>query len=530
MASTSLVTLLAVAASTSTVSIQIDERTPGKPISDLIYGRNDLSFGRHDTDLKYPIVRFGGNSTSRYNWQQNAWNAGKDWFYLNIVFPYQSRVGPFSGNFSYTDAIILKQGSLGQDTLITIPMIGWVAKNREKGWAYSVKKYGRQEQTEQDQSRGDAGNGKLPDGSPLKKGSPLDTSVAAPPEFMAEWVKHNRALTAKYLPKGPNVRFYALDNEPMLWHDTHQDLRYGDPKLKTPEVGYDELWERTVAYGTAVRKADPQARILGPAEWGWCSYMSSARDQCKSGPDRAAHGGKPLLAWYLGKVCEHQKKTGIRLVDYLDIHYYPMTEKSLEDESGEGQKLRLEATRSLHEKGFKDGSWIEEPIELIPRMKQWIKDECPDTKLAITEYRFGAAADGLSSTLANAEALAIFGQEGVDLATFWGHIPNDSKIEGAFALFLDYDGKGASARGGSSLRALSSRKKEVPAYAIQTKDRLLVYVFNKTQQDQAMTWSGLGAWKLARTFAITAQQKLSETKILTKLEPRSVALFEWRKK
>ncbi len=96
MASTSLAALLAVAASTSPVSIQIDERTPGKPISDLIYGRNDLSFGRHDTDLKYPIVRFGGNSTSRYNWQQNAWNAGKDWFYLTIVFPYQSRVGSFS--------------------------------------------------------------------------------------------------------------------------------------------------------------------------------------------------------------------------------------------------------------------------------------------------------------------------------------------------------------------------------------------------------------------------------------------------
>lgn len=530
MASTSLATLLAVVASTTPVAIRIDGKTPGKPISDLIYGRNDLSFGRHDTDLNYPIVRFGGNSTSRYNWQQNAWNAGKDWYFLNIVFPYQSRVGSFSGNFSYTDAIILKQSSVGQDTLITIPMIGWVAKNREKSWAYSVKKYGRQEQTEQDQSRGDAGNGKLPNGSPVKKGSPLDTSVSAPPEFMAEWVKHNRSLTAKYVPKGPGVRFYALDNEPMLWHDTHQDLRYGDPKLKTPEVGYDELWERTVAYGTAVRKADPQAKILGPAEWGWCSYMSSAKDQCKSGPDRAAHGGKPLLAWYLGKICEHQRKTGVRLVDYLDIHYYPMTEKSLEDESGEGQRLRLEATRSLHEKGFKDGSWIEEPIELIPRMKQWIKDECPDTKLAITEYRFGAAAEGLSSTLANAEALAIFGQEGVDLATFWGHIPKDSKLEGAFALYLDYDGKGASARGGSSLRAVSSRSKDVPAYAIQTKDRLLVYVFNKSSQDHALAWDGLKDWNLTRSFVINSRQKLGEAKSLTKLEARSVALFEWRKK
>jgi hypothetical protein len=530
MASMSLATMLAVAAATSPVSIQIEEKAPGKPISDLIYGRNDLSFGRHDTDLTYPIVRFGGNATSRYNWQQNAWNAGKDWYFLNIVFPYQAKVGTHSGNFSYTDAIILKQSSLGQDTLITIPMIGWVAKNREKSWAYSVKKYGKQQATEQDQSRGDAGNGKLPNGSPLKKGSPMDTSVAAPPEFMAEWVEHNRALSRKHTPKGPGVRFYALDNEPMLWHDTHQDLRYGDPKLKTPEVGYDELWERTVAYGTAVRKADPQAKILGPSEWGWCSYMSSARDQCKSGPDRAAHGGKPLLAWYLKKVCEHQKKTGVRLVDYLDIHYYPMTEKSLEDESSEGQKLRFEATRSLHEKGFKDGSWIEDAIELIPRMKQWIKEECPDTKLAITEYRFGAAAEGLSSTLANAEALAIFGRDGVDLATFWGHIPKGSKLEGAFALYLNYDGKGASARDGYSLPTQSSRATDIPAYTIRTKDKLLVYVFNKTKQEANLDWKGLKDWTMERSFVINARGKLGLTKATTKAEPYAVTLFEWRKK
>jgi hypothetical protein len=530
MASMSLAAMLTVAAATSPVSIQIDEKAPGKPISDLIYGRNDLSFGRHDTDLSYPIVRFGGNSTSRYNWQQNAWNAGKDWYFLNIVFPYQSKVGPYSGNFSYTDAIILKQSQLGLDTLITIPMIGWVAKSREKSWAYSVKKYGKQQATEQDQSRGDAGNGKLPDGSPLKKGSPVDTSVAAPPEVMAEWVEHNRALSRKYTPKGPGVRFYALDNEPMLWHDTHQDLRYGDPKLKTPEVGYDELWDRTVAYGTAVRKADPQAKILGPAEWGWCSYMSSARDQCKNGPDRAAHGGKPLLAWYLKKVCEHQKKTGVRLVDYLDIHYYPMTEKSLEDESSEGQKLRFEATRSLHEKGFKDGSWIEDAIELIPRMKQWIKDECPDTKLAITEYRFGAASEGLSSTLANAEALAIFGRDGVDLATFWGHIPKGSKLEGAFALYLNYDEKGASARGGLSLPTQSSRATDVPAYTIRTKDKLLVYVFNKTKQEANLDWKGLKDWKMERSFVINARGKLGLAKATEKAEPYAVTLFEWRKK
>lgn len=513
----------------SSVTLQVDSKAPGRTISDLIYGRNDLSFGRHDTDLIYPIVRFGGNATSRYNWKENAWNAGKDWYFLNIAFTWQNKVERFTGKFSYTDAIILKQSSLGQDTLMTVPILGWVAKGRDPAWGYSIKKFGRQQQNEQDQSRGDAGNGHLPDGTPLKKGSVQDTSLPAPPSFMAEWVLHNQKLKKDHLPQSPGVRFYALDNEPMLWQDTHQDVRYGDPALKIPEAGYDELWERTVAYATAIRKADPGAKILGPVEWGWCSYMSSARDLCKAGPDRAAHGGKALIPWYLKQVCAHQKKTGLRLVDYLDIHYYPMTEKSFEDESPDAQKLRLAATRSLSEKGYKDGSWIEEPIELIPRMQRWIQEECPGTRLAITEYRFGAAAEGLSSTLANAEALAIFGQQGVDLATFWGHIPKDSKLEGAFALYLDYDGSGASARGGSSVPISSSRAIDVPAYAIRTGNRLLIYAFNKTDQEQTLEWKGLKDWQAGRIFLINGQQKLGEVKGLTKLPAASVALFEWKK-
>ena len=53
---------------------------------------------------------------------------------------------------------------------------------------------------------------------------------------------------------------YILDNEPTLWSATHRDVH--------PEpTGYDELLERTIAYASAVRRADPNAKIAGPAEW-----------------------------------------------------------------------------------------------------------------------------------------------------------------------------------------------------------------------------------------------------------------------
>jgi hypothetical protein len=34
----------------------------------------------------------------------------------------------------------------------------------------------------------------------------------------------------------------------------------------------------------------------------------------------------PLIAYYLQEVCKHEQQTGEKLVDYLDIHYYPQAE------------------------------------------------------------------------------------------------------------------------------------------------------------------------------------------------------------
>ena len=107
--------------------------------------------------------------------------------------------------------------------------------------------------------------------------------------------------------------------------------------------------KRTVAYASAIKKAAPEANIFGPAAWGWCSYNYSAKDGCSIGTDRLLNGNKPLLEWYLSKVCSYKKKTGIRLVDYLDIHYYPVYNYSNDDETPAAQKARLSAIRELYD-------------------------------------------------------------------------------------------------------------------------------------------------------------------------------------
>ena len=66
--------------------------------------------------------------------------------------------------------------------------------------------------------------------------------------------------------------------------------------------------------------------IAGPAEWGWSAFLYSAVD-LKAGPtlrpDRRKHGDVLLLVWYLRKLREHEQKTGVRILDVLDVHHYP---------------------------------------------------------------------------------------------------------------------------------------------------------------------------------------------------------------
>src|SRR5206468_2210787 len=99
---------------------------------------------------------------------------------------------------------------------ITVPTLGFVAKDHDSH-AFSVKKYGTQKATEI--GHPDVGNGLTADGQSIGGNDPHDTSVEASPEFIADGVR----LVVKH--SKPGTRYWALDNEPMLWHETHRDVR-----------------------------------------------------------------------------------------------------------------------------------------------------------------------------------------------------------------------------------------------------------------------------------------------------------------
>ncbi len=469
-------------------------------ISDDIYGMNyadeDLA-----SDLQLPVRRWGGNSTTRYNWQIDVYNVGSDWYFENI--PAQNSGVTSLPNGSSADRFVEQDRRTATKTIMTIPLIGWTPKRRLENHPYDcgfkVSLYGSQQST--DSWDPDCGNGVRSSGSDITGNAATDTSTAITADFATAWVNH---LVGRYgKASAGGVAYYNLDNEPMLWNSTHRDVH---PQPTT----YDEMQTRTFSYAAAIKSADSSAKTLGPVLWGWCAYFYSAKDGCGVGTDYTSHGSTPFVPWYLQQMKAYETQHGTRILDYLDLHHYPQASGVALSSAGNSttQALRLRSIRSLWDPSYMDESWISDTqqggvaVQLIPRMKTWVNQNYPGTKLAITEYNWGAL-DHINGAIAQADILGIFGREGLDLATLWG--PPDSGQPGAFAfrMYRNYDGL-RNTFGDISVQAASADQSLLSTYAAErTSDgALTVIVINKTSGalTSAVSLSGVTPSGPARVF------------------------------
>ncbi|HYN41662.1 MAG TPA: glycoside hydrolase family 44 protein, partial [Thermoanaerobaculia bacterium] len=513
------------------VTVAVDPALDRRLVNPQIFGVNFGSTAQAAA-LKWPVRRWGGNSVTRYNWQNDTSNKGMDWFFMNVPEDNPAPENLPSG--SAADRFLAETRATGGEPILTVPLIGWTPKSRAKSWGFSVQSYGAQTETECTATGGvfwcqpDAGNGIRAGGAFVTGNNPLDTSIAIGPSFVTAWMDH---LITQFGTAGSGgIRYYALDNEPALWDSTHRDVH---PQPLT----FDELWTKSRDVAAAIKAKDPAAVVFGPVSWGWCEYFYSAADNCSpNGADFIAHGSVPLTQWYLRQVRQYQEAHGVRLVDVLDVHYYPQADGVAlsGDESAATSARRLRSLRSLWDPTYVDESWIPAAVRLIPRMKEWIAAELPGTKLAITEYSWGND-DGLSSALAQAEVLGIFAREGVDIATRWVAPAAGSFVEDAFRLWLDYDGAGSRVAG-ASVRAASTVPDAVSGYAVEAPGGALrVVLVNRDTVQRPVTVAVVGGGtRSARLFGFDGATRLAALGTATfgggslalDLPPRSARLLE----
>ena len=376
--------------------------------------------------LNVPLNRWGGNSTTLYNWQLDVQNLANDWYFENTANVGSGTYGQ-AGYVSSSDKFVQDNAGANAATLMTIPTIGWTPKDRVPDHPFTcgfpIEKYPNQQST--DPYDAHCGNGKDSSGNPIV-GDPSNDAMAAPPSFEGQWVQH---MVSTFGMGG--VHYYQLDNEMMLWDSTHQDV------WKTP-VSSDDVWNATLNYAPAIKAADPMALVLGYVAWSPMDILISGVDSANGNHnDQMAHGGIPLGQWYLQQLATYEKQNGKRIVDCFDMHYYP--------QGGDA----LDTTRSLWDPTYTDPSWYndvyQEPIQLFPRIQGWINQEYPGTGICISEYNFNLNdQNNAEAGLVEADLLGLYGKYGVRLAAYW-----TTPVDGngnpqppyrAFQIFRNYDG------------------------------------------------------------------------------------------
>lgn len=450
-------------------------------------------------NIRATVRRWGGDDTSTYQWKFDVMNLANDWFFQVLT------TGLSFDTFA--DQVRLTGGK----AIGTIPVLGWLPKARREMCSFDVSKYGKQckqdpyaqyhsvtcgDGIQYDDACGDpsVNDGKAPTTPVYIKNDPTDASAKFDQSLQAEWIT---TLISRYGKANQGgIAIWAMDNEPIWWDDVHRDI-HPDPYT------YDELANLNLTYAAAIKKADPTALVSGPVADNWASLFFSKKDilagwsvgnYWQDPVDRTAHGGVPLMAWYLQQFQNYEKQHGVRLLDYFDQHAYLAPNSIAFQPAGDSatQALRLQYTRAFWDPTFvvSNDYWIQDvdngggPVApmFIPRLQQIIAQNYPGTKLAITEYNFGAL-DDINGALAQADLLGIFGREALDAAALWGPPAATDPGAYAFKIYRNYDGIGGTF-GETSVQSSSADQGKLAIYgALRSDGNLTAMVINKTGQD-----------------------------------------------
>ena len=491
-------------ATASGPALTVDVGTPTNPseyphtISPYVYGMNAYVLDPASEKVANPgILRWGGDDTSRYNYQYNMTNSAADYDFEN----FSGGGGQFpnaTGSTNFTQ-FVQSTTTAGSAALGTVPVLGWVSNNTQYACGFPESQFPGQ----QSYSPNNCGNGIYPNGTngctssggcdlfgtsatqantSIAEPAPSVLSAPAPGSVTSTWA--NGTWSGSWVnslatnpsfgngASGKGVAMWDLDNEPTWWDAVHRDVH---PVAFT----YDEVTNNGIGTALAIKTADPTTLVSGPVIDYWEAYFYSKKDiesGWNSGSpcyepwgdpiDREAHGGVPMIEYYLKQFNSYSQQYGIRLLDYVDIHGYfapdyPVGGNSVAfttaGDTGE-QEARMNATRVFWDPTYTDPNFQQpnyitdsnyttscsppaQAPQLIPMLQKWVANDFPGTKTAIDEYNFGGL-ESINGALVQADILGIFGRQGLDMGAFWPTTNYSQQGPGnySFAMYRNYDG------------------------------------------------------------------------------------------
>lgn len=443
------------------VKITINADAQKRQVSPYIFGKNNnlsdspgnpLSQAQWQKFRDIGITMFresGGNNSTKYNWRRKL-TSHPDWY--NNVYKHDWDFAAQSLQENMPEA----QG------MWAFQLIGKAAKSSASNfndWGYNSSKWWSG--VHQNLAGGGTVN---PDGgAALKNGNPelylenwpADSTVA----ILDQWFTKNKLGL-----DSTKIRYWGMDNEPEIWLGTHDDVM-------PEQISAEEFMQLYFEVAKKARAKFPGIKLCGPVpanEWQWYNWKNDAIN----------YNGKKYtwLEYFILRVSEEQKTTGIRLLDVLDIHFYPGESKN-------------EDIVQLHRVYF-DRNYVYPGANGVKRIgggwnsslnKEYILGRCADW---LTQYMgkdhgvtFGVSETGINSSnptvCANwyASTLGEFAKQGVEFFTPWSW--NTGMFE-VLHLFSRYSHS-------NYVNAISENEEFVSAYPTMNKagDSMTVILVNR---------------------------------------------------
>ncbi|MCI6874206.1 glycoside hydrolase family 44 protein [Hallerella sp.] len=460
------------AISLAAIEVRVDSKAGIQKISPYIFGKNISGLNDAETSDPAKIAaedstikrmneigfRFfranNGNNATRYNWRKKL-TVHPDWY--NNVYAHDWDI----------TAKTIQDKLPGANAMYAFQLSGYAASSADynfNDWDF-YQTNGSWAKSTLDLAGGGVASAdgqtalKTGDYSLYNEEWPADSTVA----ILNHW-KDDVKLDMK------RFEYWSMDNEMEIWSGTHSDL----PLTVTQQF----LVERYLDVAKKAKKAWKDIKLTGPVaanEWQWCGVDSD--------PNAAEERNYCWLEYFIKKVAEAQKASGVKLLDVLDIHWYP-TEKTYEDRIN-WHRVFFDTTYVYPgANGIKkvNGGWDNSIVKefIFKRLNDWMNayfGKNHGIGLGLTETDL-TTDDAMLTALIYASFLGTFMDNGVELFTPWSW--GDGMDEVAH-LFIRY---------GHEFRVASTSSNDslVSAYSsvTESQDSMTIILVNRSEKMSQM--------------------------------------------
>lgn len=445
--------------SAQTITVTVTANEGLTPISPWIYGKNNNLSGDPSKPVsaaawqKYKDAGLrmyrenGGNNSTKYNWRKKL-SSHPDW-YNNV----------YSTDWDFSVKELLNNTTNTQG-LYAFQLLGKAASNKNNNfndWAYNQSAWWT------GTTNNWAGGGNPNNGDPnlYLENWPADSTTG----ILKHWFETLKLDSTR-------LQYWNMDNEPEIWRGTHDDVA-------STAITAEDYIQKYIAVAKLARKNFPWIKLVGPVstnEWQFYTWNDA---KVKDPADGKMY---PWMEYFIKRIGEEQKASGIRLLDVLDVHFYPGTQSNPD--------LTLQLHRFWYDtqwdypgangvKVTSAGGWDNTITKeyFFERCNQWFtKYLGANHKVTFGISEYGTIANNGSEdpniiACWYASHLGTFANKGVELFTPWDWYKGQWEI---LHLFSNYYGTVAT-------QAVSSSEAVVSGYSSLSKngDSLIVVLVNR---------------------------------------------------